>query len=52
MLYVPLELLVFFLQSLDRVDRADRLEENYLALLNFVASAVLQFSAVLVFIQF
>lgn len=38
MQYVPLELLVFYMRSFDRVNKADRLEENYLALLSLVSS--------------
>lgn len=38
MLYVPLVLLVFFMRCFDRVNKSDRLEENYLALLRFVSS--------------
>lgn len=36
--YVPLELLVFFMGSSDRVNKADRLGEIYLAFMSFVSS--------------
>lgn len=38
MLYVPLELLVFFMGSFDGVNKADRLGESYLAFMSFVSS--------------
>lgn len=36
--YVPLELLVFFVVSFDRVNKVDGLRESYFAFMSFVSS--------------
>lgn len=53
-MFVPLGLLVFFMGIFERVNKADRLGENYLAFTSFVSFTytLLQFLPVLVFIQF